>query len=543
MGGASVEPSRRLACVRDGGSAHGPLLVAAVSLVALVVRAIAWQRTGVIFNDGPTFIGLARLIEQGHWAAALAHPFHPLYPAAIAAMHPLFGSWESAAVAVSALSGAIATAVLFVFLRHAFDLRIAYVGAVLLAFHPYAVSHSADVQSDGLYGLLFLSSAAGLWLACSTGRSRWALATGVLAGLAYWVRPEGVGIALIGIGIGTMLIATRRWSAKSGLTWIAALGLGAAICVAPYVFALHEQSGRWMLTQKKTASLASAAMERSPLPDDVIASAPFLETVVRGPRVAATAVRPAGSPLMGAPGGSALELLRKVLETMGPAFVGLALIGVLFGIRRNLAREGFIALLCGLYLTLLYALVFQAGYVSKRHTLPLAILLFGYVAAGTPVLGRWLLAIWERAGLRLTPDGSRWSTLLGVALVIGVSIPTTFQVRRADRIAEREAAVWLSARSDWHGGPVAAGKQRVAYYAGAPHVRIPDAGVPDPLTLLKAAGAEYLIVDDHYLEENPALRRASEVGMRVLHRTHSGGHSATVYAFEKSDIELMSRAL
>ncbi len=537
-----MEPSQRLACVRGAAGAHGPLPIAAVALLALVVRAIAWQRTGVIFNDGPTFIGLSRLIEQGYWDAALAHPFHPLYPAAIAVLHPLFNNAESAAVAVSALSGAAATAVLFAFLRQAFDLRIAYIGAVLLALHPYAVAHSADVQSDGLYALLFLSSAAALWLACSTLRIGWALATGALAGLAYWVRPEGLGVAMIGMGIGTLLIASRRWPVQRGLSWIAALSLGSAIGVVPYVLVLHDQSGSWMLTQKKTANLSSALALRSPLPADVLAREPFLETVVRGPRVAPIAARPAGSPLKGAPAAAAVELLKTLSETMGPAFVILALIGGFFGIRRNLAREGFIALLCGFYLVLLYALVFQAGYVSKRHTLPLAMLLFGYVAAGTPVLGRWLLAVPQWLGFRPPRHGLRWATLLGVAIAIGILVPSTFQVRRADRIAEREAAIWLRAQSDWHGAPVAAGKQRVAYYAGAPHVRLPDSATPSALALLRSAGAEYLIADDHYLEENPTLRRATEVGMRVLHRTQSGGHSATVYAFEKTDIELMSRA-
>ncbi|MFP8881227.1 MAG: glycosyltransferase family 39 protein [Myxococcota bacterium] len=536
-----MEPSQLLARVRDGRGVQGVLPIAAVVLVALAVRAVAWQRTGVIFNDGPTFIGLARLIEQGHWDAVFAHPFHPLYPAAIAAMHPLFDNWELAAVAVSALSGAAATAVLFVFLRQAFDLRIAYIGAVLLAFHPYAVAHSADVQSDGLYALLFLMSVTSLWLACSTLRIGWALATGALAGLAFWVRPEGLGVALVGTGIGTLLIALRRWPAHRGLSWISALSLASAIVVVPYVLVLHDQSGSWMLTQKKSADLTNATALRSPLPDEVIDREPFLETVVRGPRVSAAPPMPAGAQLMVSPGEAAVELLKTISESMRPAFVVLALIGGLFGIRRCFPRESFFALLTGFYLVLLYALVLQAGYVSKRHTLPIAVLLFGYVAAGTPVLGRWLLAVPQWLGFGTTRHRTQWATVLGVAIAIGISVPSTFQVRRADRVAERQAAIWLAAQPDARGAPVAAAKQRVAYYAGAPYVRLPDSATRDALASLEAAGAEYLIIDDHYLEENPALRRATGVGMRVLHRTHSGGHSATVYALEKPGLARMSR--
>ncbi len=527
-----MQPSRLLARVRDGRGAEGVLPIAAIVLAALAVRAIAWHRTGVLFNDGPTFIGLARLIELGHWDAVFAHPFHPMYPAAISAMHSWIDNWESAAVAVSALSGACASAVLFVLLRRAFDLRCAYVGALLLAFHPYAVEHSADVQSDGLYTLLFLASVTALWWACTSRRFHWAAAAGALSGLAYWVRPEGLGVALIGCAMAGVLIGLRRWPLWSGVGWVGALSLAAAIVVGPYLIVLHDQSGSWMITQKKSLVLASAMSQASPLPAEVIAREPFLETVVRGPRVSAPPAMPARAVLVGAPAEAVLELLKKTSETLRPAFVCVALVGILFGIRRNVSREAFFAILAGVYLALLYLLVLQAGYVSKRHTLPVAILLFGYLAAGTVRIGQWLANAPTWFGSSPLRHPARWSMALGVGIAIGISIPTTFQARRADRIAERQAAVWLSTQPDAKRGPVAAGKQRVAYYAGAPHVRLPDSGTADALTSLQAAGAEYLIIDDHYLEENPALRRAAEAGMKVIHRTHAGGYSASVFRLD-----------
>lgn len=524
-----MQPSPLPARVRDGRGSDSALLIVAIVLVALAVRAIAWHRTGVMFNDGPTFIGLARLIELGHWDAVFAHPFHPLYPAAIALVHMLCDDWETAAVVVSALSGAVASAVLFALLRLSFDLRIAYIGALLLAFHPHAVSNSADVQSDGLYLLLFLTAVTALWLACVRRRSGWAFAAGASAGLAYWVRPEGLGVALIGVVIGAIQIALRRWPPLAGLRWISAMALAAALVAAPYVLVLHHQTGSWMITQKKSVLLSRAMLPPSPLPASVMERDPFLETVVRGPRVAAAPPTPEGARLKGAAGGAGLELLKKTTETLGPTFVCLLLIGAVFGIRSDADRDLFFALLVGAYLAVLYLLVFQSGYVSKRHALPVAVLSFGYVAAGTTVVGGWFASGLERLGWFPVRHRNRWAAMLGASFAIAVGLPSTFHAHRADRVAERAAAIWLRGQPDAHGGPVAAGKQRVAYYAGAPHVRLPDPGTPDALASLEAAGAEYLIIDDHYLDENPALRRASKAGMSLLHRTHEGGNSAEVY--------------
>ena len=65
---------------RREGAALGGVLIAAA-----VLRAVRWQVTAVMFNDGPVFLALAQALDRGDWAAALSHPFHPLYPALIAA--------------------------------------------------------------------------------------------------------------------------------------------------------------------------------------------------------------------------------------------------------------------------------------------------------------------------------------------------------------------------------------------------------------------------------------------------------------------------
>ena len=139
--GAAVAPveaeARRLDVLRR----HPWLPVLSLVAAAAVLRWVAWLRTAAMFNDGPLFLALARRMADGEWSAAVAHDYHPLYPLAIRLAYPLAGDWERAAAAVSVLAGAAAVALLYRFLRDAFDARVALVGAALLAVHPYAISN------------------------------------------------------------------------------------------------------------------------------------------------------------------------------------------------------------------------------------------------------------------------------------------------------------------------------------------------------------------------------------------------------------------
>ena len=79
--------------------------------VAALLRVYAWQQTHVLFNDGPIFLAMAEAIAEGRWSDVLAHPFHPLYPAAAVVFQTLLPlSWEGAAVAVSIFGGVLSVA-------------------------------------------------------------------------------------------------------------------------------------------------------------------------------------------------------------------------------------------------------------------------------------------------------------------------------------------------------------------------------------------------------------------------------------------------
>ncbi len=232
---------------RHEAAALGILLICAA-----LFRALRWSATAVMFNDGPSSSAWPRRWRRGSGRRALSHEYHPLYPALIAVFHSLVGDWELAAVAVNVIGGTAAVACLYGFARAAFGRTTAFAAAAILAVHPYAIKFSGDVQSEGLYLGLFLGAVWALWLALRSASLGAASVAGLLCGLAYLTRPEGIGLLAVGGALAAWYALRRSWSRRRAAAWGALLFLTAACVAGPYVAWLRAETGVWSLTQKKS---------------------------------------------------------------------------------------------------------------------------------------------------------------------------------------------------------------------------------------------------------------------------------------------------
>ncbi len=499
-----------------------------------------------MFNDGPEFLALTQAFAVGDWARALGHDYHPLYPFATLVVGLVTGAtgdgYVSAAIAVSVLSGTVAVGCLYAFLRSAFGLPAAWIGALALAVHPYAVRFSSDVQSDGLYLALFLAAVALAWAALRGRRPALAGWAGALSGLAYLTRPEGVGVALASGAVAGLAALRGEGKRLCWLGWIAALFGGLALVAAPYLVSLRLQTGTWELTRKKSVARfagfeapppAAEAPEVAPAPGMPAAGAPG------PPPGEPDAIRRAGHL-----GPVSADFLRTLVS--GARIEILLLLGLgLFASRgRPGPRAVFVGALVGLYGCVLAALAWRYGYVSHRHVLPPLTLLFGWVGLGVPVAGGALLALAQRlrgAAAAAVPR-PRVALALGLALLVLPSLGKGLRPTSETGVAERRAAEWLRAQG-LPPGAVAADKSRVAYYAGAPHVSLRAAPDRELVAWLQARGARYLIVGERIGagpagrggSEPRALRGARAAGLPVLHEVEAEGEAARVFAVPPPD--------
>ena len=497
----------------------------ALVLIAWLVRELRWLQCAVMMNDGPEFIGLAQRIAAGDWATALAHKYHPGYPAAIAAAHALTPSWESAAAGVSVLAGALAVGGLYAFLREGFDRRVAAIGGFLLAVQPVAIELS-DVQSDPLYLAFFLWSAALLLRAYLRESAASALGAGALAGLAYLTRPEGVGTVVVGVALAAFEVLRRHWTVSKALRAAAPLCIGAALVMSPYVAVVSLQSGELSLTQKKSLTHLlglSGGEAHAPKPvDPLIAGRTDLAPLPHGARPfrdVTVATGAASLPF------AAKQVVSETLKALRPEGVLLLVIG-LFAARGRPGRRGWlVAAYIGLYLVVLFGLAASSAYLSRRHVLPPVTLLFGYEALGVCALADGLArlrALAARPALRLA---------LPLAVVAALGLGKSLRPDRVESLPERRAAEWIRAEGALAPGEaVAAVKQRVGYYSGAPFVDLRHA--PHPAVLLEYLRREhvrYVVVNEREREELLRLTAAAPDALAERRRMELGRHTAFVF--------------
>ena len=492
------------------------LILAGVAVLAGLVRWWRWAHTDVIFADGPRFLSIAKAVAAGDWNTVMGDDFHPLYPIAAAAAHVLVPDWETAAVMVSIAGGVLAVVGLFALTRAAFGPSVGLIAAALLALHPRAVDFTSDVQSEGLYLGLFMVSLWCGWRAISGRSSRWACAAGVCAGFAYLARPEGIGVVGVLIVLALVEVVWNGWRPGRAIGWVAALVAGVTLTAAPYVWALHQETGTFTLTRKKSIAVVLGVRDPSSLPRLRPApSAPL--PALRDSERAEKPVEPAGG----------LETLwqfgRKGLKAFRYESLLLLMVGLWSSRGRPGSRGRFFGAVVGAYGIVLLGLLMSAGYVSRRHWLPVLVPLLGYAAVGVPVLGNWALGWVGRLFAASAP--SRLVATLAGMMFLAVPAAFEFSEPRASRhLAERHAGEFAAASPEPR--VVATRRSYAAYYAQGRHLPIePSLNTLDP-ERLRARGATHVILESEALDEARWETVLAQPGVTLVERFEAHGREA-----------------
>ncbi len=449
-----------------------------VVLLAVAVRARTAAHEALLFDDAPRFLASAQLFLDGEFGAALADAYHPLTSALMALAAWLFGvDLESAGVLLSVLSGGVAVAALYLLARDGFGEKVALVAALLFAVHPRTVAVASNVQSDGLHLAFFVSAALCAWRALMRGHVGYSLAAGVLCGLAYLTRPEGLAVAVV-LALGLVVMRLRGSISWQHLARVAGgFAAPALLLGGPYLLSMYTTGGELVLTHKKDLL---AGLSVPSVPRLVAALSEVLNDSVRGYEALWLYVL------------FALRWQRPKAITLYVLAYGLVFLGTLLVVHLG------------------------AGYISRRHWLPVIALLLPFAAMGLLTVARF---VQERLPLA-------WTRRRGVVPVFVTSVIALFVLHGFTRppehhkIARKEAALWLS-RYEVHN--LATHRLRTAYYAGAGRY-IPQPASEDPAQLLAALrreGADYLIGE---LEDLPALPEGGQPGLREVHRVpYEGG--------------------
>jgi 4-amino-4-deoxy-L-arabinose transferase-like glycosyltransferase len=537
--------------LRDLGIAGG------LGLLAALLRYINWKQAVLMFNDGPRFLVQAQRFAAGEWESALGDPYHPLYALVTAAVRLAAGienagplEWERAAVAVSIFCGAASVVVFYVFAKSAFGATAAWIGAALLACNPYSIEFSSDVQSEGLFQLGFLLAVALGWSALKRGSPALAGWAGFAAAVAYLIRPEGLGVAVAIAGVGAWQWLRGRWPLATAVPWALALLIGLSMAMTPYLVWLRVEQGEWLISNKKSvAALAGTVRDLEQRPS--LGVAPGAEIAmsqdVRAIRyhwrqkardaalMARDKARIEGKKVKEKPTGvrrwlgAVGKLLDTLVSAVRPEIVIFGLLGIVMARGRPGLRGQYVLAVMAVYAALLLGLTLAYGYISRRHVLTPGLMLLGYVGLAMPVAGRALLVGLGRLRGRRVAPAPRAAAGVAVALLLALGLSKALRPPGSHNRGEREAAEWIAALDD-PGGPVAAGKRRVAYYAGAAWFPLRKIPKEAPLAeALRLSGVRYVVADDGDVRSYRDLAEAERAGLRVVFRAQVDDDGATVF--------------
>lgn len=446
------------------------LSLLAAFILAFGIRLLLLLRYYCINNDGVIYVEIARWLWEGDWGQAFAAYFPPMYPLLIAVVYPLVGDWEVAGQFWPLVLGLLTIFPLYAMLKRIYNHRVASVAILFFALSPYLVRFSLHVRNESPY-IFFLVLALYFFQRGMERGSLWFFFTGVSASFAYLMRPEGIGMVMVGCVYLFYRVALKGGAAR-GLKQALVLVTGFFLFASPYILFLKSDTGQWAISRKGAVNVAwgMAEYDKSGLITKDSGELGALRLITSNPSLYAKKVF--------------IDLVRSpgvYLEALHYSYLPFLAVGwVLFFRSRFWDREDFF-LAC---LVLFYLVVFALLQVNRRFAAPLIPVSLGWVAVGFLTIKDYCYKRWEKNGP------------MAVGLVILVfllgTLPKGLQPIGLDKVYLRDAGIYL--RDKAMGAKVFTTEGRVSFYANMPYLLVVKEPRKIP-NLLKEAQADYLAVD------------------------------------------------
>jgi len=219
--------------------------------IAVVPRLYLVLTAKGIDPDGTVYLSAANDFLKGDFLKAFSNVFPPFYPFLTALLSPLAGDVELAGRIVSLIFGTLTLLPVYYLGRRLFGEKITIFSIFLLIFHPYLAEFSGSVLSESVYTFLVALGVLVGWKGLDSKSWSLMFLLGILLGLAYLTRPEGLGFVALFLLWIFFSEGLRFWQGFR-IKWFMALSLvvGISIFAIPYILFLHQVTGKWILSQK-----------------------------------------------------------------------------------------------------------------------------------------------------------------------------------------------------------------------------------------------------------------------------------------------------
>ena len=413
----------------------------AIALLAAILHGVGMSRSPLPAQDGLKFLRVARAFRAEPWTQVIRDSDqHPLYPAAIAALHPLVAifagdsadSWRIAAQGVSALASILSLIPIFGLAGMIFDAPTAAVAALLFAVLPIPAELGRDTLSDPL-ALLGVAWSLNLGAtALRSGRLGPAIGCGLAAGLGYLTRPEAAIAPVAVLVVGAIRMCRGGLPVRSchGVA-LASASVAFLTMVGAYAVVKGEVSEKLAIRRAVGVSSVHDFATHGPR---------LLPPGLDDPRWDFSAKEESDAPARFSVVHAIGRLIARWCEGMGLLLVPFVVIGTW------MARGRLAATLSATYSALFAAVLIRHaatfGYLSSRHALSLVLVGVIFAAGGVMACVRSVRA-WRD---QRSPNGSTFiPRLLAVGMLVAVAVSVQFhRPAHQSRWGHGEAAKYLA---------------------------------------------------------------------------------------------------
>jgi hypothetical protein len=401
--------------------------IAILVLISLAIGVYLIATTVIISRDGVTYIECSQALSSDFDAlikdnlpigySLLVAGFHRVYSAVYNSAEP--ASWIISAQICTLTCKTLAMVAFYFFGRCFFPSKYVFTGLVILTFLPYPAEYGSDALRDWPHALFLFAALFFLQQGVRQSSGLYLGLAGLVCGLGQVIRPECAQVVLYGIIIfcfklGRSFFKDQAFPQKHVYLLLAA---GFLIIFIPYSLKREK-----LIPKRLKTLLTSSPLEHRDTDFD-IASPSHANVLDAG-----------------------IELAKTVMEYFHYYFVLPAAIGVYLRYFRKKKWHCEINLLIGLfigfYCAALLVLHSTSGYISKRHVLPLCVVLSFYILPGAIAMGSFIITAFK--------GDSRHLKKVILILILGgmiACLPKLLRPIGADKRVYRQAANWIESHT------------------------------------------------------------------------------------------------
>jgi 4-amino-4-deoxy-L-arabinose transferase-like glycosyltransferase len=219
--------------------------------VAFLLRLYLVITSAGISPDGVEYLRAAKFFLDGDYYQGFSNVFPPFYPVMTVLTYLAAGDLELAGKFVSLFFGSLTVLPVYGLGKRLFNEEVGFYSALLLTFHPYLAQFSGSVLTESTFTFLVAWSVLIGWKAFQNKSWRAMFSVGLLLGIAYLTRPEGIGFVVLFFLWIFFFDGGKFWNhLVRKLFMTGSLLIGTLLFALPYILFLHEITGKWIVSRK-----------------------------------------------------------------------------------------------------------------------------------------------------------------------------------------------------------------------------------------------------------------------------------------------------